>query len=54
MAIKLFNSQTSMFCEKVRMVFALKNVPYEVIDVRADERKSLLEYTNQRNVPTLN
>ncbi len=53
MAIKLFNSQTSMFCEKVRVVFALKKVPYEVIDVRADERKSLLEYTNQRKVPTL-
>jgi glutathione S-transferase len=54
MAIKLFNSQTSMFCEKVRVVFALKKVPYEVIDVRADERKSLLAYTNQRKVPTLN
>ena len=54
MAIKLFNSQTSMFCEKVRVVFAMKNVPYEVIDVRKDERKSLLEYTNQRKVPTLN
>ena len=54
MAIKLFNSQTSMFCEKVRVVFALKKVPYEVIDVRADERKSLLEYTNQRKVPTIN
>ena len=26
-----------MFCEKVRVVFALKKVPYEVIDVRADE-----------------
>ncbi|MSP37990.1 MAG: glutathione S-transferase family protein [Deltaproteobacteria bacterium] len=54
MAIKLFNSQTSMFCEKVRVVFAMKNVPYEVVDVRKDERKSLLEYTNQRKVPTLN
>ena len=54
MAIKLFNSQTSMFREKVRVVFALKKVPYEVIDVRADERKSLLEYTNQRKVPTVN
>lgn len=54
MSIKLFNSQTSMFCEKVRVVFAMKQVPYEVIDVRADERKSLLEYTNQRKVPTLN
>lgn len=54
MAIKLFNSQTSMFCEKVRIVFAMKKVSYEVIDVRKDERKSLLEYTNQRKVPTLN
>ena len=54
MAIKLFNSQTSMFCEKVRVIFALKKVPYEVVDVRADERKSLLEYSNQRKVPTLN
>lgn len=54
MAIKLFNSQSSMFCEKVRVVFAMKNVPYEVVDVRKDERKSLLEYTNQRKVPTLN
>ena len=45
MAIRLFNSQTSMFCEKVRVVFALKKVPYDVVDVRKDERKSLIEYT---------
>ena len=54
MAIKLFQSQTSMFCEKVRIVFALKKVPYEIVDVRKDDRKSLLEYTNQRKVPTVN
>jgi glutathione S-transferase len=54
MAIKLFQSQTSMFCEKVRVVFALKKVPYEIVDVRKDDRKSLLEYTNQRKVPTVN
>lgn len=54
MAIKLFQSQTSMFCEKVRIVFAMKKVPYEVIDVRKDDRKSLLEYTHQRKVPTVN
>lgn len=54
MAIKLFQSQTSMFCEKVRIVFALKKVPYEIVDVRKDDRKSLLEYTNQRKVPTMN
>lgn len=54
MAIKLFNSQASMFCEKVRIVFALKKVPYEVIDVRKDERKSLIEYTGQRKVPSMN
>ena len=54
MAVKLYQSQTSMFCEKVRIVFALKKVPYEIVDVRKDDRKSLLEYTNQRKVPTMN
>ena len=39
MAIRLFQSQTSMFCEKARIVFALKKVPYEIVDVRKDERK---------------
>jgi glutathione S-transferase len=43
-----------MFCEKVRVVLALKQVPYEVIDVRKDERKSLIEYTGQRKVPSMN
>lgn len=54
MAIKLYQSQTSMFCEKVRIVFALKKVPYEIVDVRKDERKSLVEYTGQRKVPSTN
>ena len=54
MAIKLFQSQTSMFCEKVRIVLAMKQVPYDIVDVRKDDRKSLLEYTNQRKVPTMN
>ncbi|MDP2604221.1 MAG: glutathione S-transferase family protein [Deltaproteobacteria bacterium] len=53
MAIRLFQSQTSMFCEKVRVVFALKKVPYEIVDVRKDERKSLIEFTGQRKVPTM-
>ena len=42
MAIRLFQSQTSMFCEKVRVVCAAKKVPYEIVDVRKDERKSLI------------
>jgi glutathione S-transferase len=54
MAIKLYQSQTSMFCEKVRIVLAMKKVPYDIVDVRKDDRKSLLEYTNQRKVPTMN
>ena len=54
MSVKLYQSQTSMFCEKVRVVFALKKVPYEVVDVRKDDRKSLIEYTGQRKVPTMN
>lgn len=53
MAVRLFNSQASMFCEKVRVVFAMKKVPYEVVDVRKDERKSLIEYTGQRKVPSV-
>ena len=53
MAIRLFQSQTSMFCEKARIVFALKKVPYEIVDVRKDERKSLIEYTGQRKVPSM-
>jgi glutathione S-transferase len=53
MAVRLFQSQTSMFCEKVRVVFALKKVPYEIVDVRKDDRKSLTEYTGQRKVPSM-
>jgi len=53
MAIRLFQSQTSMFCEKVRIVFAVKKVPYDIVDVRKDERKSLIEYTGQRKVPSM-
>ncbi|HWO41443.1 MAG TPA: glutathione S-transferase family protein [Candidatus Eisenbacteria bacterium] len=53
MAIRLFQSQTSMFCEKVRVVLAMKKVPYEIVDVRKDERKSLIEFTGQRKVPSM-
>jgi glutathione S-transferase len=53
MAIRLFQSQTSMFCEKARIVFAMKKVPYEIVDVRKDDRKSLVEYTGQRKVPSM-
>lgn len=53
MAIRLFQSQTSMFCEKVRIVLALKNVSYEVVDVKKDDRKSLIEFSGQRKVPVM-
>ena len=53
MAVRLFQSQTSMFCEKVRVVLAMKKVPYEIVDIRKDDRKSLIEYTGQRKVPSL-
>jgi glutathione S-transferase len=53
MALKLFQSQTSMFCEKVRIVLAMKKAPYEIIDVRKDDRKSLIEFTGQRKVPSM-
>lgn len=53
MAVRLFQSQTSMFCEKVRVVLAMKKVPYDIVDVRKDDRKSLIEYTGQRKVPSM-
>ncbi|HXG50598.1 MAG TPA: glutathione S-transferase family protein [candidate division Zixibacteria bacterium] len=53
MAVRLFQSQTSMFCEKVRVVLAMKQVPYEIVDVRKDDRKSLIAYSNQRKVPVM-
>ena len=53
MTIKLFQSQTSMFCEKVRIVLALKNVSYEVVDVKKDDRKSLIGFSAQRKVPVM-
>jgi glutathione S-transferase len=42
-----------MFCEKARIVFAIKKVPYDIVDVRKDDRKSLIEYTGQRKVPSM-
>src|SRR5437870_5358760 len=53
MAVRLFQSQTSMFCEKVRVVLATKKVPYDIVDVRKDDRKLLIEYTGQRKVPSM-
>lgn len=53
MAIRLFQSQTSMFCEKVRIVLSLKKVPYEIVDVKKDDRKSLIEFSGQRKVPVM-
>ncbi len=53
MATRLFNSRFSMFCEKIRVVLSMKKVPYDVVDVRADERKSLIAFSNQRKVPTM-
>ena len=53
MATRLFNSKFSMFCEKIRIVLAMKEVPYEEVDVKADDRKSLIEFSRQRKVPTM-
>ena len=52
MATRLFNSKNSMFCEKIRVVLTMKKVPHDVVDW-ADERKSLLAFSNQRKVPTM-
>lgn len=53
MAIRLFQFKTSMFCEKVRIVLSQKDLPYELIDAKEDERKSLIEFSGQKKVPVL-
>lgn len=53
MAIRLFQSATSMFCEKVRIVLGMKGVSYEVVDVKKDDRKSLIAFSSQRKVPVM-
>jgi glutathione S-transferase len=52
MAIKLYQSATSMFCEKVRIVMRMKNVPFEISDVRPN-RQPLIDFSGQRKVPTI-
>lgn len=52
MAIRLFQTDTSMFCEKIRTVLRLKKVPYEVVDVRND-RTELIRFSGQKKFPVL-
>lgn len=52
MGIKLYQSETSMFCEKVRIVLNMKNVPYEISDVRPD-RQPLIDFSGQRKIPVM-
>jgi glutathione S-transferase len=53
MALRLFQFKSSMFCEKVRIVLSLKNLPYELVDAKLDERKTLIEFSGQKKVPVL-
>src|SRR5690349_25008704 len=52
MSITLYQSQTSMFCEKVRIVMRMKNVPFEIFDVRPN-RQPLIDFSGQRKVPVI-
>ena len=52
MSIKLYQTETSMFCEKIRIVLASKKVAYEVFDVRPN-RQPLIDYSGQRKVPVM-
>ncbi|HEY3304730.1 MAG TPA: glutathione S-transferase family protein [Candidatus Binatia bacterium] len=52
MGIKLYQSETSMFCEKVRIVLRMKNLSYEVFDVKPD-RQPLIDFSGQRKVPVM-
>ncbi len=53
MAIRLFQFPTSMFCEKARIVLTHKNLPYEIIDPRPDDRKALIAFSGQKQVPVM-
>lgn len=52
MGIKLYQSETSMFCEKVRIVLKMKGLPYEVSDVRPN-RQPLIDFSGQRKIPVM-
>jgi glutathione S-transferase len=41
-----------MFCEKVRIVMRMKNVPFEIFDVRPN-RQPLIDFSGQRKVPVM-
>jgi glutathione S-transferase len=41
-----------MFCEKVRIVMHMKNVPFEIFDVRPN-RQPLIDFSGQRKVPVM-
>jgi len=53
MAIRLFQFPTSMFCEKARIVLTHKNLPYEIMDARQDDRKALMGFSGQKQVPVM-
>jgi glutathione S-transferase len=52
MGIKIYQSETSMFCEKVRIVLKMKNLPYEISDVRPN-RQPLIDFSGQRKIPVM-
>lgn len=52
MSIKLYQSETSMYCEKVRIVLGMKKIPYEVSDVRPN-RQPLIDFSGQRKIPVM-
>jgi glutathione S-transferase len=52
MGIKLYQSETSMFCEKARIVLKMKGLPYEVSDVRPN-RQPLIDFSGQRKIPVM-
>ena len=52
MGIKLYQSETSMYCEKVRIVLRMKGLPYEVSDVRPN-RQPLIDFSGQRKIPVM-
>lgn len=51
--MKLYQFPSSSFCQKIRMVLAYKELPYEKVDVPTDNRTELIQVSGQKIVPVL-
>jgi glutaredoxin 3 len=53
--VKIYTTPSCPYCVRAKRLLAKKNVPYEEIDVAADDgaRMALIERTGRRTVPQI-